>query len=178
MVSKLSELPEESIRQFLVDNLRPSEMEDYDPQQDNPTTDDALVVTNDQSEWSSNYPLVFVDGTDPTVPGGGETNYTAIQPDGSGPIQDVIANAIISVQATDDQTYGTGNVEARTIIHDIYQECHHQIQNNATTAITDAQYATITPPTLTKSTSEDDAGSTTTWKQLQGTASFRYRNTP
>ena len=70
------------------------------------------------------------------------------------------------------------SVDANDLVHTLYQEVHHQIQNNPTTAISEALHSGLTPPTFTKSAEETDSGSTLTWFQAQGTAQVGVINTP
>lgn len=177
MPQKLSEAPEESIRQFLVDNLRPTEMEGYNPLQTDPTASDFLPITNNWSDLGDTYPIIVIQGEGPTIIGGGETGFTGIQGDGSGANQYTLENMTVSVQAVEGQSYRNG-VKPRELTYTIFSEVHHQIQTNVTTAISEAQWATVSPPTLTENEQETDSGSTITWFQRQGTAGFAWQNEP
>lgn len=168
-VSKLSERAEELLRQFLVDSLRSSEMQGYDPQQTDPTASDFLPVTNNWDDWGETYPIIVVQETDgPTVPGGGQTNVTGLQGDGSGVNQYTIFNITLSAQAVQGETYRNG-VDAPDIAHDLFSECRKQCQLNTTGLDETLWLGTPPPGTQTRSTEETDSGSTETWVQRQST---------
>lgn len=178
MPQKLSERPEELVRQFLVDNIDSTAVEGYDPQQTDSTQSDFLPVTNDWSDWGDYYPVIVVQETDgPTVPNSGNTNFNGQQGNGSGPNQYNVKNITLSCQAVEGQSY-RNSVEPEDLTYTLYQECHHQIQNNATTAISEALFIGVTPSTQTRSSSETDSGSTETWIQRQGTITMGVLNTP
>jgi len=176
MPSKLSERPEELVRQFLADNIRSSEIYGYDPQQTDTTATDFLPVTSDWSFRGDYYPIISVRETDgPTVPNSGDTNYNGLGP--NGPNQYAIYPINISVQAVQEGAYLNG-VSAEDLVYDLYQECHHQVQNNATTAVSEALFVGMTPPTVTRSTDEPDSGDTITWLQRSGTINMGVIDTP
>lgn len=178
MPSKLSERPEELVRNFLASNLRPGEMQGYDPQQTDTTATDFLPVTSDWSFRGDYYPIISVRETDgPTLPNSGNTNYNGLQGNGSGPNQYTIYPLNISVQAVQEGAYLNGT-SAQDLVHDIYQECHHQIQNTTETAVSEALFVGMTPATVTRSTDEPDAGDTITWVQRQGTINMGVINEP
>jgi len=181
MPQKLSERPEELVRQFLVESLRPAEMEGYDPQQTDETATDFLSITSDWSFQGDYYPIISVRETDsPVIPNSGERNYNSIQGDGSGPNQFSVTPVTLSVQAVqaaDGMGYRNAT-SARDITFKIYQECHHQVQNNTTEAISEATFIGMTPPTVTRSNTEANGGSTTTWIQQQGTIDIGVIDTP
>jgi hypothetical protein len=168
-VSKLSERAEELLRQFLSDRIRPAEMQGYDPQQTDTTADDFLPVTNDWSDFGDTYPILVVQETDgPSVPGGGNTNVTGLQGDGSGVNQYTIFNLTISAQAVQGDDY-LNDTEADDLAHDIFSEARKQCQLN-TTALDETLWLGPPPPgTQTRSTEETDSGSTETWVQRQAT---------
>lgn len=168
MPTKLSETPEEKIRQFLTDNIRSSEIQGYDPNQTDTQSTDFLPVTSNWSDYGDYYPMIYVGEEDgPTVPNSGNTGFNGFQADGSGPNQWNIKNITLSVQAVEEGSYLNGT-DAKTLINELYQECHHQIQNNPT-ALAETEHIGITPPTWTKNQEETDSGSTITWLQAQGT---------
>jgi len=86
----------------------------------------------------------------------------------------------ISVQAVQSPNGGgyRNGTSARDITFTIYQECNDRIQNNVTTAISEALFAGMTPPTVTRSNTEANGGSTTTWIQQAGTINLGVLNTP
>lgn len=185
MPTKLTEPIEEQVRQFVTDNIRPAEVEGYDPTQTNIDADDHLPVSSDYSRWGDAYPAVFVregDGAgSPQVPNSGNTGYNGLQGDGSGLNQYTIYNVSVSVQAVkpaEDMDMYLNGVNAEDLVFEIYQEIHQQVQENVTTALDDAIFAGMTPPTVTRSNDESDSGSTATWIQRAGTVNVGVLNTP
>jgi hypothetical protein len=69
-------------------------------------------------------------------------------------------------------------VSAQDLVYDLYQECHYQIQNNVTTAVSEALFVGMTPATVTRSTDEPDSGDTITWVQRSGTINLGVINEP
>jgi len=181
MPQKLSDRPEQLVRDFIADTLRPSEIEGYDPQQTDPTANDFLPVTTDWSTRGDYYPIISIIETDgPTVPNSGNTGYNGLQGNGSGPNQYTIYNVTLSCQAVEIDGSGgyLNGVDAATIVFELYQECHHQVQNNVETAVSEAQFAGMTPPTVTRSNEETDSGSTLEWIQRQGTVNVGIIDEP
>jgi len=178
MPQKLSERPEELARQFVVDSIRPGEIQGYDPQQDDPQATDFLPITSDWSLRGSYYPFVSIRETDgPTVPNSGNTNYNGLQGDGSGVNQYTVYNILVSAQAVQGGAYLNG-VDHTTIVTDIYDEIHHQIQNNTEDAVSEALFTGMTPATITRDTEETDSGNTQTWIQAQGSISMGVIDEP
>jgi len=173
----LSERPEETLRQYLTDNLAPADIHGYDPTQTDETATDFCPITNDWSGYGETYPKIVVTETDgPTVPNSGNTNYNGMQGDGSGPNQYNIKNITVSVQ-THEVPGGGGyldGMEYDDLAYDIYSEISNLIQNNVTTAIDAALFAT--PPTFTRDNGDD--GDTMTWYQAQGTVNIGVIDTP
>lgn len=181
MPQKLSEPPEELLRQFLTDNIRPTEIEGYDPTQTDETASDFLPVTSSWNKFGDTYPIIFVgEQNGPTVPNSGETGFNGLQGDGSGPNIYNIKNVTVSCQAVElenSSAYRNG-VSASALAYTLYQECLHQIQNNSETAISEAVFVGMTPSTQTKNSEETDSGSTLQWIQRQGTAYIGVINEP
>jgi len=173
MVQKLSERPEKLVRDFLADNLRKSELNDYDPQQTDTQAVDYLPITNDYSRWGETFPMIWVgEQESPNTPGGGESGYSSVQGDGSGPNQYTQHNITVSVQTKQGGGYLNG-VDYDDLAYTLYQEVHAQVQNNTTTGI-DELVMTITPPGQTRETE----GDTTSFYQRQGTIQSYYVNEP
>jgi len=176
MPSKLTQRPEESIRQFLVDNIRSSEIETYDPTQTNPQANDYLPITTDYSRWGETFPMVWVGEQDsPTVPGGGESGYNSIDGSGNGPNIYEIHNITVSVQTmeTDSGAGYLNQTDYDTLAFQIYQEIKHQIQNNSTD-LAPFSFLGITPSTPLR-----DAGTdTSSFYQEQATIYAGFLDTP
>jgi len=185
MPTKLTDPVEEQVRQFITDNIRPAEIEGYDPTQTDPTADDHLPVSSDYSQWGDAYPAVFVregDGAGgPTVPNSGTTGYNGLQGDGSGVNQTAVYNVSVSVQAVkpaEDMTMYLNGVGAEELVFEIYQEIHQQVQQNAEDALSEALFVGLSPPTVVRDNETTDSGSTATWIQRSGTASVGVINEP
>jgi len=176
MPSKLSERPEELVRQYLTDNLTPSEMQGYNPQQTDPTASDFLPVTTNWSDWGDTYPkIVVTEREGPQIPNSGSTNANGMGPNGTN--QYSVHNVTLSCQAVEGESYRNG-VEAEDLVHDLYSEVHSTLQN-APDAIGEALWTGLpTPPTTTTSQDETDSGSTVTWIQRQGTVPVGVLYTP
>jgi len=183
MPTALSEPAEELIRQFLTDNIVPGNIEGYDPRQSDPQQTDFLPVVTDWSFRGDYYPVISVTETDsPVIPNSGNTNYNGVQGDGRGPNQMNVKAVTVSCQAVqslsgDGAKYRNGT-EADVLVKELFDECHRLIQNNATTAISEALSVGMTPATTTRSNEETDSGSTITWIQRQGTVDMMVLNTP
>lgn len=168
MVQKLSERLEEQVRQYITDNIRPTEIEGYDPQQTDPTASDFLPTTCDWSQYGDTYPVIVVQETDgPVIPNSGNTNSNGIQGDGSGVNQYAVHPVTISVQAVQGDSY-RNSTDYDDLVQSIYAEVKFQFKD--VDAVSDGIFTgTLTPPTATRSTDETDSGSTETWYQHQGT---------
>lgn len=182
MPTTLTDRPEETIRQFLTDNIVPANIHGYDPTQTDSTATDFLPITCDWSDFGDTYPKVVVqENESATVVGGGVTNATGLQGDGSGVNQYSIQPISVSVQAV--QLDGTSayldSTEYDDLTHDIYEECHRVIQATAPGTLSEVDWVgPPTPPTQTRSSDETDSGSTITWTQRQGTVPVAFTRTP
>jgi hypothetical protein len=58
------------------------------------------------------YPIITLTNRDPTIPGGGTTNYTSVQGDGSGNNQERLENFLLTVHTDSAETYGTNDTRA------------------------------------------------------------------
>jgi len=178
MPQKLSEPIEDQVRKYVVDNADPSAMEGYDPTQTDTTASDYILVTSDNDDWGDYYPLIYVSETEsPTVVGGGQTNATGLQSDGSGTNQYSIYTVTLSVQAVENGPY-LNSVAYDELVFTIYQELR-SIFNAGRDEISDSLWVgSLTPPTQTRSSDETDSGSTDTWCQRQGTLPVGIQYTP
>jgi len=176
MPSKLTQRPEESVRQFLVDNLQPAEIEGYDPKQTNTGATDYMPVTTDYSRWGETFPMIWVgEQNGPQVPNAGNTGFNGFQGNGNGPNIYNIKNITVSCQTTEGGAY-LNSVDYDDLAFSLYQEVQHQVQNNATTGIAEAEWIGVTPPTYLRDSGED--GDTSAFYQAQGTVNFGYIDTP
>jgi len=63
-----------------------------------------------------------------------------------------------------------------TLAFEIYQEIHHQIQNNVTSVNDEFLFSGMTPPTTVRDSGED--GDTGNFFQQQGTVAIGVLDTP
>lgn len=169
MPQKLSEKVEDQLRKYLVNNIRPSEIEGYDPTQSDTTASDFILVTSDNDNYGDYYPLIFVSNNSGTsVPGGGETNVTSIQGDGSGHNQRARYTPEIQCQAVENGPY-RNNTDYDDLAFTLYQEVKYQIKQATAADIADfSSIGELTPAPIDRSSDEQDS-STETWAQYAGT---------
>lgn len=176
MPSKLSEKPEETLRDYLETNLRPAEIEGYTPNQtwtvDSPP-DDALPIVTDWSDRGDYYPIIVVNETEgPQVPGSGSTNANGMGPNGTN--QYTVRNVTIACEAVEGEGYLNG-VEAEALADALYSEVRAVLQQD-TDAVPEGVWTGVpTPPTYS---TEDGGDSTERWHQCQGTVPVGVLNTP
>lgn len=178
MPQQPSERIEEKVRQYLADNLQPTELHGYDPRQTNPSSTDYLPVTCDWSKRGSTYPLIFVgEQSGPALPNSGNTNSNGMQGDGSGSNQTAVHTITISVQTMEGGAY-LDSMDYDDLAHDLYWEVHSVLQSAAPDAIDEALFSGVpTPPTPSRN--PDTGGSDTdTWFQASGTVPVGYLYSP
>jgi hypothetical protein len=168
-VQKLTEQVESQVRKYLVDALRPAEIEGYDPTQGDTTASDYILITSDNDNYGDYYPLIFISNNEGTaVPGGGETNITSIQGDGSGNNQNAQYTLTIQCQAVENGPY-RNSVGYDELAFTLFQEVKYQIKQADYTDFTDFEYiGELTPAPVERSSSEQD-NSTESWGQYAGT---------
>ena len=182
MPTKLTDPIDDTLRDFFENNIRPSEVLGYNPDQtwpeDNPP-DDALIVTTNWDEYGDFYPIIVVTDNEnaPVVPNSGETNYNSLQGDGSGPNQYLNQPITVSCQATEGKDYLTG-VGPKTVARKLAQECHQLIQTNSEGVSSEYIWNGATPPIHTQSNTEENGTSTDTWHQYSLTVDVGYINEP
>lgn len=178
MPEKLTTQPIEKIRQFIISEARPSEMSGYDPTQTDSQQTDFLPVTKDYSRRGDYYPIILcTQAGGPVIPNSGETNYNGIQGDGSGPNQQANHQVQVAVITSQDGAYLSG-VDYYTLAHNIYSEIKYQIQGETKGDSETLFQGGLTPPTETRSNTEGNGGSTSTWYQLSGTVPVGVLYTP
>jgi len=178
MVQKLTDRIEDQIRGYLVDNIRPAEIEGYDPTQSDTTASDFILVTSDNDNYGDYYPLIFIsNNAGASVIGGGETNISSIQGDGSGNNQNAQYTVTIQCQAVENGPYLNG-VSYDDLAFTLFQEVKFQIKQAQYSDFTDLTYiGELTPAPVERSSSEQD-NSTQTWSQFAGTVPVGVRYTP
>lgn len=170
MPQALDSRAEEKVRQFLVDAIRPAQVQGYDPQETDPTASDFLPITNDWSDFGDTYPLIVVQETDgPTVPNSGTTNANGLKPTG-GLNQMAVYNVTVSCQAVQMNGQGAyrNNTDFDDLVEELYAECFYQFQNTRQAVNGSLWTGLLPPPTQTRNQEETDSGSTITFVQRQG----------
>jgi len=169
MPQKLTEPVEDQVRKYLVDALRPSEIEGYDPTEGDGTAADYILVTSDNDNYGDYYPMIFVSNNDgASVIDGGETNISSIQGDGSGNNQNAQYSVTIQCQAVENGPY-LNNTDYDQLAFELYQEVKFQLKEADNTDFTDFTYiGELTPAPIDRSSNEQD-NSTETWSQYAGT---------
>jgi hypothetical protein len=178
MPPKLTKPVEDQVREYLVSNLRSSEIEGYDPTQSDTTAQDFILVTSDNDNYGDYYPLIYVSNNAGTsVIGGGDTNVSSVQGDGSGNNQNAQYTVTLQCQAVENGPYLNG-VAYDDLAFTLYQEVKYQI-NQATKADFDgvSYIGNATPSPVERSSDEQDS-STETWAQYSGTVPIGTIFTP
>jgi hypothetical protein len=178
MPQKITEPIEDKIRKYLVDAIRPSEVEGLDPTIGDTTRLEFLLVTSDYDNYGDTYPLVFVSNNAGTsVIDGGETNISSIQGDGSGNNQNAQYSVTIQCQAVENGPL-PNNVDYDVIAFQLFQEVKYQINQAETSDFTNLSYiGNLTPAPVERSSSEQD-NSTESWSQFAGTVPVGVHYTP
>ena len=169
MPAKLTTPIEDQVREYLVQNLRPAEIEGYDPTQSDTTAQDFILVTSDNDNYGDYYPLIYISNNAGTsVIGGGETNVSSLQGDGTGNNQNAQYSLTIQCQAVENGPY-LNDTPYDELAFTLFQEVKYQL-NQATKSDFDgfSYIGNITPAPIERSSDEQDS-STETWAQYAGT---------
>jgi len=85
-------------------------------------------------EGANSYPQIAVVTNDPVIPGGGQTGYTSISSDGSGPNQATIATILVDCWGgpEDDDTYQRGSDHPADIAAELAEEVRRACHASAT----------------------------------------------
>jgi len=178
MPQTLSESVEDKVRQYVVQNLASSDIEGYDPQQSDTTASDYILITSDNDQYGDYYPLIFISEQDgPTIPDSGNTNFNGIQGDGSGANTYSVYNVTIQVQAVENGPY-LNNTSYDDLVFTIYQALRSLFGGPITLDSETLWTGGLTPGTQTRSSDENDSGSTDTWVQRAGTLPVGVQYTP
>lgn len=165
---KLTERVEDQIRKYLCDALRPSEIQGYDPDQGDTTAQDYILITSDNDDYGDYYPLIYVgNNSGSSVIGGGDTNITSIQGDGSGNNQNAQYTVTIQCQAVQNGPY-LNDTPYDELAFQLYQEVKYQLKQADASDFTDFQYIGELPPSPIERSSDEQDGSTETWSQYAG----------
>lgn len=127
------------------------------------------------TSWNAgdSYPIVSITNNDPTVPGGGDTNVTGVQGNGSGQNQRRLENMLLTVQAAEDTDYNN-NLEAHELIEVLYNHAF-QILYEADSSTYDGVLDFYVEP---GTHSPVESSSTNPTHQYQGTVSLDWQKTP
>lgn len=177
MPKTLSEPPAETVQQLITDNWGTPTVSTggYNANQTDSTAVDFLPVTTNWAGWGDVYPIISLTNTDPTVPGGGDTNVTGIQGNGSGSNQRRLETMVMTVQAErlDDGDYQ--GEDAHSIVKTLYDHAFQIVWNNQHApnhSEIDGFY--VTPGTHTTPDSSDS----TTTEQYSGNVTVDWLKTP
>jgi hypothetical protein len=166
---KLTERVEDQIRKYLVDNLRPAEIEGYDPDQGDTTAQDFILITSDNDDYGDYYPLIYVgNNSGSSVIGGGDTNITSIQGDGSGNNQNAQYTVTIQCQAVQNGPY-LNDTKYDELAFTLYQEVKYQINQADKSDFDGFSYVGNATPSPVERSSDEQDSSTETWCQYSGT---------
>lgn len=167
-VQKLTERVEDQIRKYLVQNIRSTEIHGYDPTQGDTTASDYILITSDNDNYGDYYPMIFVgNNAGSSVIGGGETNISSIQGDGSGNNQNAQYLVTIQCQAVENGPY-LDDTPYDDLAFSLYQEVKYQLKQADKSDFADLEYVgELEPANVDRSSSEQD-DSTETWAQYSG----------
>ena len=188
MPQTLPQNPEQIVRDLLTDEWSPTTTAGFDPTTTDPTSDSFLPITTDWNTGDT-YPIISITNNDPTVPGGGETNITGIQGDGSGPNQRRLETMQVTVQASGDTSYptsgwgelswnalgwGSNSLDAHNVCDLLYSEVERIIMANYNAPDDPAVWNYfITPPTHTINKSD-----TNSFHQYAGSVTLHWQREP
>jgi len=127
-------------------------------------------------EGPNDYPQVAVVSEDPFVLGGGVTGFTGIDPDGDGPVQDVIVEILVDCWGgpETETVYQNNDVHPDTVAtelaHEVWQTC-----NDAAAADSPSGYAWVSadPPR-----DADDTDRQQTHYRQQVVCRLKHRHSP
>ena len=178
MPAKLSQPVEDQVREYLVNNLRPSEIEGYDPTQSDTTAQDFILVTSDNDNYGDYYPLIYVSNNGGTsVIGGGETNVSSVQGDGSGNNQNAQYSLTIQCQAVENGPY-LNDVAYDELAFTLYQEAKYQLNQADKSDFDGVSYVGNATPAPVERSSDEQDNSTETWSMYAGTVPVGVIFTP
>jgi hypothetical protein len=166
---KLPEKVEDQVRKYLVDALRPAEIEGYDPTQGDTTAQDYILITSDNDNYGDYYPLIYVsNNAGASVIGGGDTNISSIQGDGSGNNQNAQYSVTIQCQAVENGPY-LNDTKYDTLAFELFQEVKYQLKQADKSDFDGFSYVGELTPSGVERSSDAQDNSTETWAQYSGT---------
>jgi len=178
MPQKLTDPIEDQVRKYLVDAIRPSEVEGLDPTIGDTTKQEFLLVTSDNDNYGDYYPVIFVGNNAGTsVIGGGDTNVSSIQGDGSGNNQNAQYTVSIQCQAVENGPY-PNNTPYNEVAFQLYQEVKFQLKQASKSDFNGVSYVGELPPSPNERSSEEQDNSTETWIQYSGAVPLGVIFTP
>lgn len=136
------------------------------------TTGDIPVSTN----WPAGdqYPIITLTNRDPTIPGGGNTNYTGIQGNGTGRNQRRLENFLLTVHTDSAETYGTSDESAERYAWRLMEHIASIIEEHGETPNSDIHAVYMDAPEGTI----PNQGSTEVTHQEQATVTVDWNKTP
>jgi len=127
------------------------------------------------TSWNAgdSYPILTITNNDPTVPGGGNTNVTGLQGDGSGQNQRRLETMLMTVQAAEGDDYNN-NLEAHELVEVLYNHAFQILFE-----VTSADYNGIWDVYVTPGThSPVETDSTAPTHQYQGNVTIDWNKEP
>jgi hypothetical protein len=126
--------------------------------------------------WPSGdqYPIITLTNRDPTIPGGGTTNYTSKQGDGSGNNQERLENFLLTVHTDSAETYGSNNLSAERYAWRLLEHIHSIVEEHGDTTDSDIWSVYMDAP----EGSIPNQGSTDVIHQEQATVTVHWNKTP
>ncbi len=172
----LSETPEEIVRQLITDEWGTPDVPTggYDATQTDPDATDFLPVTTNWAGFGNTYPVISLTNNDPTVPGGGDTNVTGVQGDGSGPNQRRFETMTMTVMASERDDGDYQGEDAHSIVKILYDHAFQVVWNNQH-APNHSEINGFYPTPGTHTTPSDDS---TTAEQYSGAVTVDWLKTP
>lgn len=120
------------------------------------------------------YPIITLTNRDPTIPGGGETNYTSVQGDGSGNNQERLENFLLTVHTKSDETYGSSNVRGEVFAWTLMEHIARIVEQHGDDPDSDLWAIYFDAPDGTIPNQD----STTVTHQEQGTMTVHWNREP
>jgi len=139
---------------------------------DDPLEADEFPIS---TSWNAGdrYPILTITNNDPNVPGGGNTNITGLQGDGSGPNQERLETMLMTVQASEDVDYNN-DLLAHDLIEILYNHASQIITEYVDGEIDDVWDLYYTPATH----SPVESNSTVPTHQYQGSVTVHWQKEP
>jgi len=176
MPKTLSKNPDQTVVDLLVNNWGDPSVDDggYVANPSDPTASDALVITTNWAGFGDTFPVISLTNTDPTVPGGGDTQVTGVQGDGSGANQRRLENITMTVMAEEKDDGDYQGEDADDLVRILYEHAFQIVWNNRN-APNHAEITGFYPSPGTNTTTGEDS---TLTQQYSGSVTVDWTKTP